>query len=212
MKFQKKLLNEVIIFIKKILRFVIYKVIFYFRKFIVIANIYEHDLHLIKYNYKSRIEGEFKVINSEELESFKDQIPSQRFDLFKDRLNNLDTMLGFVSDGILTHWSWISYKRKYYEPVIYSFIEIPVESAFLFDDFTVTEYRRKGIHAASITERLKIIKDSGGKKALILILPRTKASLRNVENNFDFKLIRKIILINLSFFKFKFNIKRSYFF
>lgn len=194
--------------IKQALRYLAYKTYDIFHKVVVIGKLYEYDISTILPEYSPKIEGRFTVLDSAGLKNFKDKISSGKYSLFEDRITkNKDIMLAFLVNGELAYWAWIRNGKRYYEPFLAQEIRIPHDAAYIYDTVTAVKYRRKGIHSAAFGELLKLIKELGKKKALILILDQNKPALQNLKK-FNFRYIQKIILINIAISKLTFRIKK----
>lgn len=197
-----------IIFVRKIFRFIIYIAITLYHKVVVIANLYEYYQTSDSPCCDLRIEGYFKVIdNIAELEAYKENFTSSQYELYKKRLIKFkDKMLVFVTEGKLAYWVFFTVSRdRYYEREVEQEMIIPQHSALLYNGFTKGEYRRKGIHAAKYLQIFQFLEKFDKKKIVFLIITRNRAAMENAKK-FNFKVIKKLVLINLGIFKLRFNI------
>lgn len=120
---------------------------------------------------------------SRELDVFK-------YNILKDRLSmpSQKTFIVYENEDICGYFS-ISY-IDVKESCANVTIKVPVESMYLFDDYTFEKHRGKGVHKFSILGRLIQGKNSGCKTAYVAIFAGNLSSEKAYER-FSFRKIKK---------------------
>lgn len=202
---------NITILVKKALRYIFYKASVFFHKIIIIANLYEQDLPYLPHNYNPRIEGTFKIIeNIEDFDAFKLNFSSLQYELYRERLSKFqDKMLVFIASGKLAYLGWFTFGRNIYlEPEIGQKIIIPNDAVYYFDLHTIEDYQRKGIYAASFSYVSTFLTKFNKKKLIFVILTHNKAPIAYAKKS-NFKIIKKLVLINFGVLKLKFNFDKN---
>ena len=201
---------NVINFIKKVFRYILYRATLFFHKVIVMANLYEQDLSSIPGDLHPKIRGIFKVIEiGSDFDIFKDNFSSSHCEICKERLSKYhDRMVAFIVDGKLAYWGWFTFGRnRYYEPEIGHEIAVQEEAAYYFDGHTTKNYQRKGIYAASYSYLSTFLMNIDKKKIKFTILTHNKASIANAKK-YDHRIIQKLVLLNFGILKLKFRLNK----
>jgi len=152
---------------------------------------------------------EYKIVplNLEKLnemkEGYENEISSFRYSMLKDRLENNEYEKPFV---VINWYEEIcGYFHIAYKPircgVINGNVKLSSDTVYFFDDYTFKKHRGMGVHKFSISERIKIAKEEGYKKATVIIIANNIPSERAYANCGFIKNIRYTYFHILNFKK-----------
>lgn len=130
----------------------------------------------------------------EELTLYKKNV---LFDRFKQ--SNIISFVVKEKDNICGYYHVDT--KEIYDSLINFRQKLPDKYAYLFDDYTFKKFRGKGVHAFSITERLKFCKSMGFEYAKTHIMEGNLFSEKAYSKH-HFKRVAKIIWYNFIFKKF----------
>lgn len=106
-----------------------------------------------------------------DLPKFEIIVTPMALENFSKRLKEGKICLIALDGDKIIYYSWISFVQE-------GFIRIKDEEAYFFNSFTSPKYRNMGIHTKMTIERLRLIKQMGYEKALLIILPKNLAAKR----------------------------------
>lgn len=178
----------------------------FFNKIFGVFYIYEINLknfnekELDKYSYTFKIIDE-NILNRIYIE---EKIPIYKIEILKDRIQNYKETLNYVvmdnNNNIMGHFC-IALKNILANPYINNSLTIKKNTTYYFDDFTIEQYRKKGVQTYSLLKRMEISKKLGYEKSIILTYNFNINAQKAIEKS-GMKRIQVIYEINL--FKKKF--------
>lgn len=138
------------------------------------------DADLLKeYSNKNRLKGHFERNIKPILKNQKKYIGIAVIDKIKNKLAYL---------------CWISFDNEIDTGMHYRF-KLKNKEAYFFDDDCVLEYRRQGLHQRLMQERINYCINKGIKNIYIAMYRNNYRAINNLKK-FDFKIYKRILLIN----------------
>lgn len=176
------------------------------RNFFGIFYLYEINL---KYFNKKKSEGSSYKLKKIDNNIMNKIIMEKKFLPYKikaieDRIKNYSEVLSYVAidkeNNIMGHF-FIALKNSY--PYFHKNLIIEEGTTYYFDDFTLEEYRKKGVQLFSLLRRMEISKQLGYKKSTILVYNFNinaqkaieKSGMKKVQKIYELKLFKKKFLI-----------------
>lgn len=142
-------------------------------RIINIYYLYEIDLDTFNNNCFEDKDYEFISITEEILSKLeKDKmIPTSKIKILRDRVENMNEILDYVvlnkKEQIMGHFS-IALENSLKNPYINKYLKFSKETTYFFDSYTIEKYRRKGVQKFALIQKIKISKNLGYKKSIIL--------------------------------------------
>lgn len=107
-----------------------------------------------------------KVATGVDVKMMRKEIGTLKVNQFLKRMKEHKVcIIALIKDKIV-YYRWISFERK-------NLVPLEDKEAYLFDAYTLPEYRRLGIHTAGSVECLRVAKEKGCERVI------ASASLRN---------------------------------
>lgn len=98
-------------------------------------------------------------------------IPISKIKILRDRVENMNEILDYVvlnkKEQIMGHFS-IALENSLKNPYINKYLKFSKETTYFFDSYTIEKYRRKGVQKFALIQKIKISKNLGYKKSIIL--------------------------------------------
>lgn len=160
-----------------------------YEKFLILDRLLSEPIPLIK----SEKEILIKVATEADVKMMRKEIGRLRVNQFLKRMKeNKVCIIALIKDKIV-YYRWISFERK-------NLVPLQDKEAYLFDAYTLPEYRRLGIHTAGSAECLRIAKEKGYERVIVSVsfwnYPAQK-TLRRL----GFKEAGRVTLIKIPCFK-----------
>ena len=154
--------------------------------------------------FKPKIKVTIRQATDNDLDKFKGIVSESKLELFKERFEEGRICLIALDGERVISFAWISSENEY---EINCCIEVKLneEEGYLFDDYTVPEYRYKGLQTALITKRLASLKEQAYRKALVFLWDKATYS-RKAYSRVGFKgkqVVTLIILFGLKFHRWR---------
>ena len=127
----------------------------------------EIDLGVKMPDISDDLELEWRLAGMDDLPFFKELLPKYRVKIIENRFNNGEHCLLALSKGIITNYCWISWEDNYYIKELDFEVSVLPDKAYIYDAFTCSEYRNRGIYSRVLREwgrRMSAI----GKRDIIL--------------------------------------------
>lgn len=180
----------------------------FINKFLRVFYVYEIELCNVKLDTRNKYPYKFKEINEEILRYLfvKKKVSEEKIGILRDRINNYKDTLNYAvlneNKDVMGYFS-IALKKNLKNPYISKMLRIEKNTSYFFDDFTIEEYRNKGIHTYSLFERMIISQKMGFNKSIILVYSFNKASQKSIEKSgmikskkiYEIEIFNKKILI-----------------
>jgi GNAT superfamily N-acetyltransferase len=103
---------------------------------------------------------------------FKQIVPSA-----EARFESGDLCFGALLDGKYVHIKWVGLD-KWYDSDVGRYLQLGSDSAYVYDGYTLSEYRGLGLTSVVLDETFQYLQKNGIKKAYSLIDEKNAASLR----------------------------------
>ena len=121
----------------------------------------------------------FEIIRGElrHVELLRSLLPSEKIRTFEQRLREDKVwLLAFVA-GELAYSTWISFEDDF-ETTTGTWVRLAPGETYLFDSFTIPQFRGLGLHTAMTAQRMSIAKEHGAQSALVIVLTNNAPARR----------------------------------
>lgn len=173
----------------------------FFHKIFGVFYIYEINLKNFNEKILNNYSYVFKMIDKNILDRMyiEKKVPVYKIEILKDRIKNYKETLNYIvmdsNNNIMGHFC-IALKNISVNPYINSSLIIEKGTTYYFDDFTIEEYRKKGVQTYSLLKRMEISKKLGYEKSIILTYNFNINAQKAIEKS-GMKKIQVIYEINL---------------
>lgn len=172
-------------------------------RFYTITYGYKINISILKaesnlYSFKKLDKDLLKRISIE----YTNEVSLKKIEHLNSRLENDAKEKPYVvidHQGSICGYFHISYTNTF-DSSINSIIELESNSVYLFDDYTFSKYRGKGVHKFAVHSRLSIAKKEGYKVALVNIIKNNIPSEKTYKQ-IGFVKYKKYTYIHLGYIK-----------
>lgn len=153
-----------------------------------------------------RIEVTIRKAIQGDIVKFKGIVDERKLELFKKMFKKNRICFIALDHKKIAYFRWISFEDEY-ESNCQIRVKLNEKEAYLFDAYTVPQYRQDALHTSVTTKALIYLRNKGYKNVLLLVLNKNVYA-RKALRRIGFKPKKIITLITL--FGLKFHIRRKF--
>lgn len=147
-----------------------------------------------------RIKVTIRQATENDLDKFKGIVSESKLELFKERFEKGRICFIALDGEKAVSFAWISFENEY-EGSSQVEVKLNAGEGYLFDDYTLPEYRHNRLQTALIAKRLAYLKDKAYRKASVLLWDKATYS-RKAYRAVGFGKGKKVMLVTLFGVKF----------
>jgi len=147
-----------------------------------------------------KIKVTIRQATENDLDKFKGIVSESKLELFKERFEKGRICFIALDGERVISFAWISSGNEY-ESNCRVEVKLNEGEGYLFDDYTLPEYRHNGLQTTLIAKRLAYLQDQGCRRALVFIWDENIQS-RKAYSTVGFEGKRTVTLITLFGLKF----------